>query len=124
MARLLLWMLQYFKQMGDFFMNTIKILLTVLLAVSVTAVTVYAQEVAPVAPAGDGNGAVGEYYAPKVEYYAPKGDYYSPKGDYYAPGGDAARGYYKSVPEPSTLALLGIGLAAGLGYRILKKKRG
>ena len=27
------------------------------------------------------------------------------------------------VPEPSTLALLGIGLAAGLGYKMLRKKR-
>ena len=27
------------------------------------------------------------------------------------------------VPEPSTLALLGIGLAAGLGYKTLRKKR-
>ena len=28
----------------------------------------------------------------------------------------------KDVPEPSTLMLLGIGLAAGAGYKILKRK--
>ena len=116
-------------------MKTIKILLAVLLAVFLTTVTVSAQD--GVAPPADSFAPPDPFKPAPPDPFTPPppgkggggsynpggGGYYNPGGDYYNPGGDAG-GSYGRVPEPSTLALLGIGLAAGLGYRILKKKRG
>ena len=119
-------------------MKTIKILLAVFLAVFLTVVTVSAKSADPVAPAEDG-GDLGDYYNPSGDYYAPSGDYYKPGGgggpggDYYKPGGQGG-GYgkggkggghgYGRVPEPSTLILLGIGLAAGGAYSFLRRQKG
>jgi uncharacterized membrane protein len=101
-------------------MKTTQILLTFVLAVFLAAVTVSAQDVAGVADPV--TGVISDSGSGSNGYYKPAGDYYYPAGGYSKPGNDAG-GYY-SVPEPSTLTLLGIGLAAGLGYRILRKKRG
>ena len=113
-------------------MKITRLLLTVLLAVFLTAVTVYAQYNDPVPPE--------DSFAPQDPFKPAPPDPFTPPppppgkggggsynpggGGYYNPGGDPGGGYYSPVPEPSTLALLGIGLAAGVGYRILKKKRG
>ena len=114
-------------------MKITRLLLTVLLAVFLTAGTVYAQYNDPVPP--------DDPFAPPDPFTPPPptkgggggsynpgggGGYYNPGGGggYYNPGGDAGGGDYFPVPEPSTLALLGIGVAAGVGYKILRKKRG
>jgi hypothetical protein len=113
-------------------MKITRLLLTVLIAVFFTVVTVYAQYNDPVppedsfAPPDPFKPAPPDPFTPPPPPPPPGkggGGSYNPGGDYYNPGGDAG-GSYGRVPEPSTLALLGIGLAAGLGYRILKKKRG
>ena len=121
-------------------MKISRLLLTVLLGVFLTAVTVSAQYNDPVppedsfAPPDPFKPAPPDPFTPPPpppppgkggggSYNPGGGGYYNPGGDYYNHGGDAG-GSYGRVPEPSTLALLGIGLAAGLGYRILKKKRG
>ena len=115
-------------------MKVTRLLLTVLIAVFFTVVTVYAQYNDPVppedsfAPPDPFKPAPPDPFTPLPPPPPPGkggGGSYNPGGGggYYNPGGDAG-GSYGRVPEPSTLALLGIGLAAGLGYRILKKKRG
>jgi len=100
-------------------MKTIKILLTVLLAVFLTVVTASAQfdPVPPMDP-----------FAPPDPVAPPPptkggGGYYNPGGGPYSPGGDAGSGYYSPVPEPSTLILLGVGLAAGGVYSFVRRQK-
>ena len=119
-------------------MKTIKILLTVLLAVFLTAVTVSAQDDAvpvedPFAPAGSfraasASGASGWWlcqiwrwtswwWYPPWPHWTPWP--HGPPGPTGPPGATP----WKRVPEPSTLILLGIGLAAGGAYSFFRRQK-
>ena len=96
-----------------------KVLLTVLLAVFLTAITVSAQD--DVVPASDPF-AFEDPFAPPAPPPPPGGGYYKSGG--VPPGqGGVPPGQYKRVPEPSTLILLGIGLAAGGAYSFVRRQK-
>ena len=100
-------------------MKTLKILLMVFLAVFLTAITVSAQD--DVVPASDPF-AFEDPFAPPAPPPPPGGGYYKSGG--VPPGqGGVPPGQYKRVPEPSTLILLGIGLAAGGAYSFVRRQK-
>jgi len=107
-------------------MKTLKILLMVFLAVFLTAITVSAQD--DVVPASDPF-AFEDPFAPPAPPPPPGGGYYKsggvPPGQGGVPPGQGGvpPGQYKRVPEPSTLILLGIGLAAGGAYSFVRRQK-
>ena len=113
-------------------MKVNRLLLLVLLAVFLTAVTVSAQDDA--APVEDPFGLPPDPFAPPAPPAPPGGGYAKsgggnpgglPPGQGGVPPGHGGipPGQYKRVPEPSTLILLGIGLAAGGVYSLVRRQR-
>ena len=112
-------------------MKTFKILLMVFLAVFLTAVIVSAQDDG--VPVADPF-ALEDPFAPPAPPAPPGGGYAKsgggnpgglPPGQGGVPPGQGGipPGQYKRVPEPSTLILLGIGLAAGGVYSLVRRQR-
>jgi hypothetical protein len=112
-------------------MKTFKILLMVLLAMFLTAVIVSAQDDG--VPVSDPF-ALEDPFAPPAPPAPPGGGYAKsgggnpnglPPGQGGVPPGHGGipPGQQKRVPEPSTLILLGIGLAAGGVYSFVRRQK-